>query len=273
MHWPETAITISLASLAISAGNAYRTYRQDIHEDRKELRTLLQRLVAIPREKIDATTKYAGNREALFAFDQICNQENTLLSRQAAEIARRLKKKQEGFLGRLRRLRVGRYPAKYVSATEFLSIGFALQGAYNLQGALEFLQYAVDYSVDFNDEIAALRTLGYINFLLNLPDTGRQKYRAASQIFGKYPAYDQYTQATANIQTELNWATAEASINDLRAVYEHLDRAEALVNAMPYSPGAEGWKVQVAQARHNFTRPQAPQQPSVVSPFPVPVPS
>ncbi len=265
---PQAATTFSIISLVFSIASNVRTYKQDIRDDRRELRTLLERLVAIPREKLEASTKYAGNRDALFAFDQICNQENTLLSRQAAEIARRLKGKQEGrFAKHPTTEKDKRRASKYVSATEFLSVAFALQGAYNLQGAKEFLQLAADYAVDFNDEIAALRTLGYIEFLLGRPEDGRAKYREASQIFSKYPAYDQYTQISTNVQTELNWATAEASVNYLPAVHEHLDRAESLVNTMPYSPGAEGWKLQVAQAQQQFSRlnPAA-----TIKPFPAP---
>ena len=236
-----TSTTISLIALLVSSGTTFvtyiRTYKQDIQENRRELRTLLERLIAIPREKIEFTKRYAGDRDALFAFDQICNQENTLLSRQAAEVARRLK-------------------SKYVSATEYLSIGFALQRAYNLQGAKEFLELASASAADFNDKIAAVRTLAYVYFLMGKPEDGRAKYREAVQIFSEYQGYDQYTQFTTNIQTELNWSNAEASVNYRPAAIEHLDRAEELVNSMPAGFDNDGWRAQVAQARRQFDRMQ-----------------
>ncbi len=236
-----TSTTISLIALLVSSGTTFvtyiRTYKQDIQDNRRELRTLLERLIAIPREKIEFNQKHAGDREALFAYDQICNQENTLLSRQAAEVARRLK-------------------SKYVSATEYLSIGFALQRAYNLQGAKEFLELASKSATDFNDKIAAIRTLAYIYFLLGKPEDGRAKYREAVQIFSEYQGYDQYTQFTTNIQTELNWSNAEASINYKPAAIEHLERAEELVNVLPPGFDNDGWRMQVAQARQQFNRMQ-----------------
>ncbi len=239
------AIAGFLFSFSTTIAAILRTRKQDIQTSRKELRELLERLIAIPREKIDATKKYMGDEAALFAFDQICNQENTLLSRQAAEVAKRL-------------------GSKYVSATEYLSIGYALQRAYNLQGAREFLELASNSATDFNDKIAAIRTLGYIYYTLGKPEDGRARFHEASQIFNNYPAYDQFTKVSTNIQTQLNWSFAEASVHSMSAAAEHLDQAEAFVHDLPYSPGTEGWKMQVAQARQQFERSKMS---GVVQPF------
>ncbi len=123
----QTATLISVIALGFSFGTTAvslrRTYMQDIQSARQELRGLLERLISIPRENLETMKKYVGDRNTLFSFDQMYNQENTLLSRQAAEIARRL-------------------PQRLVSATEHLAIAFALQRAYNLDGAREFLVLA-----------------------------------------------------------------------------------------------------------------------------------
>lgn len=178
------AVAGFLFSFSTTIAAIFRTRKEDIQASRKELRELLERLIAIPRESIDAAKKY-GYGGALAAYDQIDNQENTLLSRQAAEVAKRL-------------------GSNYVSATEYISIGFALRSAFNLQGAQEFLELASNTAVDFNDKIAAIRTMANIDFLLGRPEHGRARYREGIQIFSEFPAYDQYTQITTNIETQLH---------------------------------------------------------------------
>jgi tetratricopeptide (TPR) repeat protein len=262
--------TISLIALMVSSGTTFvtyiRTYKQDIQDDRRELRQLLERMIAIPREQLEITKKYASDRGTIIAFDQICNQENSLLSRQAAEVARRLKTKGNGWRSRLRKPGTSRY----VSATEYLSIGLALQRAYNLQGAQEFLQLAASSAVDFNDEIAALRYLGHIYFALGKPEDGRNTFRQASQIFSRYRDYDQFTQFNANIQTEINWAYSEASFSFKSNAGQHLDRAEELIRTAPDGFDADNWKMQIDQSRQQLSRGRPPTQTGAPKPFPDP---
>ncbi len=251
--------TISLIALLVSCGTTFvtyiRTYKQDIHDDRKELRELLKRIVALPREQLDITRKYAGDDSAILAFGKTCNEENQLIARQAAQIARRLKSKQEsGLTFRIKGAISGAVPVSqnYISATEYLSIGFALNRAYNVQEAKEFLQYAAQTAVDFNDEIAALRNLGYLYFYLGKPEDGRNQYRAASQIFGKYRDYDALVQCRANIETELSWAGTELYANFKTAAMQHLNRAEELVASMPYGAVPGDTMAMMADTRRQF---------------------
>ena len=246
----EKSTTISLIALVISFGTTLvtyvRTYKQDIHDKQKELRELLGRLVAIPRESLEIYKKHAGDQNTLFSFSQLYNQENTLLSRQAAQIARKL-------------------PAKLVSATEYLSIATALQRAYNLVEAREFLLLAETRAAGFNDKIAAIRTLAGLDYVVGEVENGRANFQRALAIFGTYKGYDSYTVTTTHIVTELQWATSEAGVGQMAMAYERLNHAKTIAESLPYSPGAESFKMQVAETFARFSAGGAakpPMQPS-----------
>ena len=95
--WYKNVSTIiSFAALAFSFGTTYVSYRraetQDIQSMRQELRGILQRLAALPKENLDISKRYKEDPAAISLASGFINQENTLLSRQAAEIARKLPK-------------------------------------------------------------------------------------------------------------------------------------------------------------------------------------
>ena len=85
-------------------------------------------------------------------------QENSLLSRQAAEIARDL-------------------PHNAVPATEYYDIALALGNSNDLQAEKEFLKLAEDNAKDFNTEISALRTTAALQFIMGQLDSGRVEYQ------------------------------------------------------------------------------------------------
>src|SRR5262249_53774179 len=138
------------------------------------------------------------------------NQENSLLARNAAELAKKLS-------------------PKSVFATEYYAVALALQGVYDLSGADEFCNYAMDAAPDFNTEISCLRTMAGLKFIEGKSKEGRGVYQKALDIFSKYPRYDPYTQASTNVWTELSWAYSEASSNEFSSAIQHVDDAEKIV--------------------------------------------
>ena len=208
---------------------------QDIQSSRQELRGILQRLSAIPREMLDATKKYAGDPSSIAGMSQLYNQESTVLSRQAAEIVKKL-------------------PPKVVSATECYAIAVAFQTSYNLSAAKDFLQMAMQKANNFNDEIGAIRSGAFLAFLTGQPQEGRVKYQQALNIFAKYPGYDPYTVASTHVSTELFWGGSEAMMGQYDLASQHADNAQRIVDALPMSMGSDGLRAQIAQARQQFTR-------------------
>lgn len=235
----DVSTVIAFAALVFSFGttvvSARRAELQDVQASRQELRGILQRLSAIPREMLHATKKYAGDPGAINSMSQLYNQESTMLSRQAAEIVKRL-------------------PAKVVSATECYAIAVAFQTSYNLAAAKEFLQMATRKANNFNDEIGAIRSSAYLDFITGQPQEGRVKYQQALAIFGKYPNYDPYTVASTHISTELFWGGSEAITGEYQLAVQHADNAERIVEGLPPSTGSDSFRVQIQQAREQFAR-------------------
>jgi hypothetical protein len=240
LPWYRNISTVlSVTALAFSFGTTAVSYRrtelQDVQASRTELRGILQRLSAIPREMLDASKKYAGDPTSITGISQLYNQESTMLSRQAGEIVKRL-------------------PKGVVSATEYYAIAVAFQTSYNLSAAKEFLQLATEKANNFNDEIGAVRSSGYLEFLTGQPQAGRVKYQQALNIFAKYPNYDPFTVASTNISTELFWGGSEAMAGEFQLAAQHADSAQKIVEGLPPSVGTDQLKGQIDQARQQFMR-------------------
>jgi hypothetical protein len=238
--WYQSPSTIiSITALMFSFGTTVVSYRraekQDIQASRTELRGILQRLSAIPRENLEAAKKNAGDPGAVAGISQLYNQESTVLTRQAAEIANRL-------------------PKGLVSATEYYAIGIAFQSAYDLRSAKDFLGRATQAANNFNDEIGAVRSSANLDFIAGRPEDGRVLFQQALGIFTKYPGYDPYTVASTHVFTEVYWAYAEANMSQFQLAAQHIDNAQRIVDNLPPSQGSDGLKAQIQQAQDQVSR-------------------
>ncbi len=236
--WYRNVPTIlSLVALLFSFVTTFVAYRretaQDVQNMRTELRVLLQRMAALPKENVAITKEYANDPASLNQVGTYINQENALLSGQAAEIARKL-------------------PSGMVSAAEYYAIAVALQSAYDLEEAKEFLNYSLETADTFNIEISARRMSASLHFIQGDPEAGRAEYQQALDIFAKYPGYDQFTIVSTDVWTELAWATSEASIGSSTLADQHIANAEALLAQLSPSPGLDMLKAQVAQTRGRY---------------------
>lgn len=231
------SIIVSIIALLFSFGTTFVSYKrtkaQDIENLRSELRGLLQRLALLPKDNFELNKKYVDDPEGIRYLSSLINQENALLARQAAQIAKKL-------------------PKDLVSATEYYAIGVALQNSYNNDGAIEFQQLAVKASNDFNDEIAALRMHADLLFLKGEPETGRVEYQKALNVFSRYKGFNEFTQKSTHIFTELNWATSEANSGFINLANQHIATAEDLISNLAPSPGTELLRKQISQKKSMF---------------------
>lgn len=247
--WYKQAPTlISILALLFSFGTTFvserRTTAQEIHNSRIELRALLQRMAALPKENFEITQKYAQDPAAESLLAGYLNQENALLSRQAAEIAKKL-------------------PQDRVSATEYYAVALALQQSYNLASSEEFLQRALDSAKDFNDEIGVLRTKANLLFIMGKPEAGRVEYQKALDIFSKYPGYDNFTRGSTHIWTELGWSFAERNLGSMDLSTQHIANAERILATLPASPGTGQLRSQIEQAKNGASSLKSVTNPSV----------
>ena len=230
----DVSTLLSILALLFSFGTTYVSYRrtlvQDVDTTRQELRGLLQRLAALPKENVEVMIKYPNDPASRYAISGYINQESSLLSRNAAELAKKL-------------------PANSVSAIEFYAIAVSLQSSYDLNGANEFLNLALKADPDFNTEIASLRSLANMKYIQGRPEAGRVEYQRALDIFSKYPQFDPYTRDSTNVQTELSWAFAEANRSDFASAGQHIRNAEEILRPLASGPGADSLRAQVQQAK------------------------
>ncbi|MCU4178544.1 hypothetical protein [Bosea sp. BH3] len=234
------SITALLFSFGTTAESYFRTKQQSVHADRLELRSLLQRLAALPKEDIEIKLKHSNNVQNISVISGFIAQENTLLSRQASEIASKLSD-------------------SHVSATEYYAIAIALENAFNLKGSRDFYTKAINSKSDITDKITALR--GRANNYFNTGDaqSGRVDYQTALNLFPKNDAmYNDFIRKSFDIWTEINWSYAEANIGDKVAAIQHLDAAKKLVDSLSPGPATAQFEASVQQARALFLEEKAP---------------
>jgi len=126
-----------------------------------------------------------------------------------------------------------------------------LGNSYKLEQERQFLELASGEASDkdFNTEVACLRTDANLRFIMGKPEEGRIEFQKALGIFSRYPGFDDYTQKTTHIYTEIAWAYAEASTHSLSFIEQHLQNAENLANSIPASPGTDQSRAQISLAR------------------------
>jgi tetratricopeptide (TPR) repeat protein len=233
--YKNISIILSVVALLFSFGTTFvsyiRTQNQDIQSQRVELRGLLQRLAALPRENVEVRKKYIGDSASIASISGFIGQESTLLSRQAAEIANRI-------------------PAEYISATEYYAIGLALKNAAINDSAMTFFAKAIDTSKDLNDRVSALRTRASLLFKVGQPNAGRVEYQKALNVFSEINnIYDDYTKRSTHIYTEMSWAFDESSIGSKDSALQHIENAERYLSGLIPSPGRDELNLQISQSK------------------------
>jgi hypothetical protein len=246
----DPSTIIAVLALAFSFGTTLISNRkadmQEIDSARAELRGILQRLDAIPRESFAATRLYPGDPNSISQIQGLYSQESTFLSRQAVEIANRL-------------------PQGVVTPSEQLAIAVALESTSDLKGAERFGSLAKQNAVEFNDKLPATRFLGSLAFLMNDPSAGRTAFTEALNIFDQYKGYDPITQLQTDISTDLQWANIEGGQGNPEIAKKQLLVAKGLVDQLPYSPNKEALQAQISQLdgylNHTSLPPGAPASP------------
>lgn len=231
-------VVVSILALLFSFGTTLVSYRkanlEDIHNSRKELRDILQRLAELPRENFLAQQQFSDVRKAAFVSGVI-NQENSLLAKQAAEVAARI-------------------PA-HISSPEYMAIAVALENSLEREGMLKHLRRAIDTADNANDETTALRMHGAFYFKNGDAERGRAILQQALDIFEKYPENDEITRKATRLQTHLFWASLAFGHGFNTESTEHLKFAEQILKELPPGPGKEQFSTQIREATLQFQGP------------------
>jgi hypothetical protein len=248
--WYQSVSTlISVAAFLFSFGTTivsyHRTNEQDVHNLKSELRALLQRLAALPKENIEVTQKYISDPSTIGILSGYINQENLLLSKQADEVIKQLPKEQ-------------------VSSTDYTAVALAQENSRNFNAAIIDFNNGLKVATILDDEVAALRMLGSLEMMLGKTGDARLHLQQALDIFGKYRDYDDFTKHYTTYLTELNWAGVEAGNGNWDVAQQHVSKAEQILDSMPKGPQTDIYKGQLEQFKRNIAgQPAFPNSPVI----------
>ena len=228
----DPAVVISVLALVFSFGTTavsyYRTRRQDLHDARTELRVLIQRLSALPRENAELMQRYSEHPLTAGMFSALVNQENALIAKQAAEVVDRIR--------------------AHVSATEYLAVANALNASGIFPAASVLYERAVAAARDVNDAANALRTYAASLFQAGDPGRGRIQFQMALNIFSKYPTPNAAYVASTHIVTERSWAQTEFASGSPQDAKAHLEKAAWYAAQLPPGEFTDQLNSQIREA-------------------------
>jgi len=209
---------ISLFALLFSFGTTiasfYNAHLQDMRDNRREARALIQRLSKLPLENYDLLQKYkgVGSGEALAGM---INQENILLATQAAEM-------------------IERYPETF-SSTEYFSVAVALSTSNIVRKVPGLFRMAIEKADNSNDYNVSTRAFAAFLFAKGELSEGRRYYEMALNVWDRFPERNLYIINSVDMVTLMYWAQAEMGANNPVEAWNKFEMAEQKLNQL--SPG------------------------------------
>jgi tetratricopeptide (TPR) repeat protein len=210
----DVSVLISFLALLFSFGTTavsyYRVRQQDIHDARTELRGLLQRLSAIPKENVEIQKNHTADVSNLLLG--MLNAESSLIANQADEVINRI--------------------PDHVSAIEYVVVAQALILHGNVGEAQKLFERAVSVARNPYEEFAAVRGYAQLLFTTGNPEAGREMFRRALNINEKYPTIFSYQLQYNNAETEFAWASSEYYIKQCLEAQKHMNNAVEISNKL-----------------------------------------
>jgi hypothetical protein len=247
--WYATpSVLLSIFALLFSFGTTLfsymKSYDDDVRNNRKEVRELIQRITRLPIENFEISEKYSGN-PAGESLSAMINQELMVLSTQAAE-------------------RIKRFPDSFTS-TEYFAVAGALANSGNFHDVPTLLTKAIELATTANDYSVACRSYGHFLMTQSKIDEGRAYYaKALTEVWAKFPTSDPFVRSGLTLQGKLNQVSSELMIGDISAARQALAEAEGIVGKFPESPAKGYWTRQfqaMAMAVDSAAQPPWPSVP------------
>ena len=225
------ALLVSFTTTLISFLQAKE---QNIHNQKNELRLLLQRTMALPKENAEIMIKYSDNPEALASISSYLNQENVLLFNQIDNLLNII-------------------PQERLYAIEYYSASMCLMNSGNFYEAKRYIEKALEMKItDFNIELGLLRQHANVLFQIGEYDNGRKAYEKVLHIFDKYSHYNVFLKSNTHIQTELSWAYSEANSSNFDKVHIHIENAKKHLSELPETQARKNYENQIHSVEMNM---------------------
>jgi hypothetical protein len=211
------SLIVSIGALSFSFWTNYkaedRLDREEEHATRVELRELIQRLQALPKENFDLFRTYNDDPSGQSALSALLNTENLVLTSQAAELIEEL----DGD----------------VTATEYYATAQGFYLSDRPAEATKLVEAGLRVAKDPVNEVALLRQDATIRFASGDPEGGRSRWQQAVDVFAKYPDEPQLLVAVTQTYTEIGWAEAELGQGECGAALEHITAAGGHLSGLP----------------------------------------
>ncbi len=216
-----------LFSFGTTVASFYNSYLEDIRENRREARALIQRMTKLPIENYDLLQKHKGSGPGE-ALSGMINQENILLATQASEL-------------------LERYPDSF-SSTEYFAVAFALVSSNIVDKAPFLYEQAIDKANTSNDYNVAARA--YAGFLYTKGDysEGKKYFELALDVWNRFPERNLYVINSYDLVTLMYWSQAELVANNIAEARKQLGRAKEKLSQLPPGPMTQSLSNQIGSA-------------------------
>lgn len=226
----DAGVLVAIMAVLFSFGTAIASYLQISSQDRRaarsELRQLIQRMSALPKENIELTKTYEKDVTTTNVLSGFINQEYGVIARQAAEI-------------------IDRIPGD-VSANEYHAVALALFNSNSVEMVPALVERGLAKARDYPAELELLRLYGNVLILAGDLEKGRARYQEALSLSKKYNIpYTAYIMSSDAI-TEMNWASSEFGQGQCRQTEKLLGQAKDKLYRIPANPLTDRLKQQEA---------------------------
>jgi tetratricopeptide (TPR) repeat protein len=180
-----------------------RASREEQHALRAELRSLIQRLSAFPRENFEL---YRKDPSAWRQLSGPIQRETLILARQSSELIHQLRSR--------------------VTSEEYIAVAFALSSAGQTAESEELTLEGLNAAKDATGEATLLRQLGTVRFADGDFEGGRKRFEQAMAIYKKYPEKNRNNVTFNSAFTQLNWSEAELGQRHCLEAWQHITSAK-----------------------------------------------
>lgn len=206
-------LLVSVAALGFSFWtnnkSEERLVRQDRHAARAELRGLIQRLQALPKEAFNASRTYSEDPVARNAFGGLIITETLVLAQQASELIEELDGE--------------------VTGTEYYATSYAFGATGQWAEATRLVDEGLEVTSDPSTQTALLRQAATARFAVGDPMGGRTRYQQALDVVDAFG--NKLLAASSQAWTETMWANAELGIGECGEAYRHISMSDQYLRA------------------------------------------
>ncbi len=237
--YKQAATLIATIALVFSFGTTfvsyYRTVQQDKHDAQVELRSLIQRIITLPRENFEVLQKYKAHPLEANKMSGFLNNESLLLSQQAAAIAEQI--------------------PELVSGAEYYAIGQGLIASGVVERGVELIEKAARQATTAAAAVAAYRSLGIAAYNNGQAERGKKAWLAALDIFkNRFPNASPIYQHFVHAQTLIRWAQVESLMGECESAKGHQEDAIKYFRSLPKTGSEQTILNELFQAKDLVSR-------------------